>query len=873
MPLPRKIKRISKRRSRDPRGGKPEQSMSARASTKQKQTIGIILEGVENEFQSNNFKGAESAALQRNVRLICLSGACIRSESNPGLRQQKALLLKIVHSNVFDGLLIPNYLGSSSTTRQFRAFLSSLSPIPFVMLGRFDPAISSVDLDNVAGINSIMHHLVRTHGLRRFGFVQGSHQNPDAQQRYSSFLKCVQRWSLEVDDRWVFDGNFESYRVFDEVRERTRRFSPPQALVCANDNSALAAAKAFGEAGIEVPFDVAVTGFDGNMVSREAVPSITTVVQPWNRICLRALDMLLDQLSGHTGARFVKVKPSLLIQESCGCFSGHAGEKLLQAWSPSASNRMENSLRKGGMAQLERAFRAACAPSLPARERAPMQIAVTGFLTSLLSGSSPGAEGDIIAGFHRILTILHRAHVPLSGCHHALSLCDKWGNSSKGNRIKASILRQRILVCSQHLSGIQIRYHSSQNVNQFTSSYVISTLGSRFGGQSLADLSRELKATMPWIPLSACTIAAFDESALSRQRATVLYSNHEEFERKFNKPIKAISLLKAYLARYKSETSLIFDLLRSGYDPMGFQILTCPHDLLDLVTNQRHVIGQALKSILLVSQLARQTKELFDANTQLVRLRAEEERYLTAIKHELDLARKIQADFLPKDLPHFSGWEMAASFEPAEEVAGDFYDIFMLPDNRAGIVIADVSGKSVSAAIFMALVRSLLRILSDQALDDPLRVVGPINDYILRNHNRAGALMFVTLFFGVIDTTTGKLRYVNAGHPAPVIADGGHIRILEERSGPAVGINPSASYKVHETILAPGELLFAYTDGVTEAQNTQGMLLGKDKLFTAIDSSLMTPQTLIDSVRRVISEHRNGNRRSDDITMVALKRI
>jgi sigma-B regulation protein RsbU (phosphoserine phosphatase) len=272
-------------------------------------------------------------------------------------------------------------------------------------------------------------------------------------------------------------------------------------------------------------------------------------------------------------------------------------------------------------------------------------------------------------------------------------------------------------------------------------------------------------------------------------------------------------------------------------------------------------------------QLARKAKDLFQANTQLVRLQAEEQKYLTAIRHELDLARKIQADFLPKDLPRFPGWDIAASFEPAEEVAGDFYDVFRLPEGRVGLVIADVSGKSVSAAIFMALVRSLLRVLSDQALDDPLRVIGPINDYIIRNHNRADTIMFVTLFFGVIDMSTGRLRYVNAGHPAPVIAGEGDIRILKERSGPAIGINPSANYEVHETALAQGEMLFAYTDGVTEAQNPQGLLLGKDKLFNVVDSKLIMPQTLIDSVRKTLLEHRKGQHRSDDITMVAMKRI
>jgi sigma-B regulation protein RsbU (phosphoserine phosphatase) len=173
----------------------------------------------------------------------------------------------------------------------------------------------------------------------------------------------------------------------------------------------------------------------------------------------------------------------------------------------------------------------------------------------------------------------------------------------------------------------------------------------------------------------------------------------------------------------------------------------------------------------------------------------------------------------------------------------------------------------------MALVRSLLRVLADQALDDPLQVIGPINDYILRNHNRSGANMFVTLFFGVLDAATGKFRYVNAGHPAPLVANGTSLRFLKERSGPAIGLTSPVNYVVHETILDQGELMFAYTDGVTEAMNTQGMLMGKDKLFSVVDSTLMTPKTLIEAVQKAVAEHRKECRNSDDVTMVAMKRI
>jgi hypothetical protein len=190
-----------------------------------------------------------------------------------------------------------------------------------------------------------------------------------------------------------------------------------------------------------------------------------------------------------------------------------------------------------------------------------------------------------------------------------------------------------------------------------------------------------------------------------------------------------------------------------------------------------------------------------------------------------------------------------------------------------GIDVADVCGKSVGAAIFMALVRSLIRALGEQGAYDPQTTVSHVNEYIMKNHHQSVPYMYATLFYGMLDTDGGTLEYVNAGHLPPVVVHNTRIKGLLERSGPAVGIQRDARYDTRCVTLDEGDMVFAYTDGVTEAHGTSGVLLGRETLYEVLKASLMTPRSLIDTVEQTVVAHRSGEAVSDDITMVAFKRI
>jgi serine phosphatase RsbU (regulator of sigma subunit) len=261
---------------------------------------------------------------------------------------------------------------------------------------------------------------------------------------------------------------------------------------------------------------------------------------------------------------------------------------------------------------------------------------------------------------------------------------------------------------------------------------------------------------------------------------------------------------------------------------------------------------------------------------------------IKTLEHELEIGRQIQAGFLPESLPAIPGWQIAAYFEAAREVAGDFYDAFYLNRfNRTALIIGDVCDKGVGAALFMTLFRSLLRASanSDQyvdldeapfsqgkdqpAADHLLRSVKLTNNYVANTHGHTS--MFASLFFGLLNPDTGTLTYVNCGHESPVILNSGKVKSVLDVTGPVVGIFPHANFRVEEIQLEPGDTLFTYTDGVSEAMNPAGEQFGNDRLCALLTVSESDADTLVDRINSGLRDFAANASQSDDITMLAVK--
>lgn len=265
------------------------------------------------------------------------------------------------------------------------------------------------------------------------------------------------------------------------------------------------------------------------------------------------------------------------------------------------------------------------------------------------------------------------------------------------------------------------------------------------------------------------------------------------------------------------------------------------------------------------------------------RLWEQEKLYRKTLEREFEIGREIQAGFLPEILPQLEGWEIAAMLKSAREVTGDFYDVFKLTDGKIGLVIADVCDKGLGAALFMTLFRSLLRAVSNidfftnaqyaNTMSPALRLTNAVsltNNYIAETHGKTS--MFCTIFFGLLDTQSGVLTYINAGHLPPIIIGQSGIKKTLKVSGPMVGLETGANFVVREATFEQGDIFFAYTDGLTDTVNPDGEYITNAELVPLLTSG-GNLSSLLEKIQGHIKDYSTGAKQFDDITMLAVRRL
>jgi len=293
------------------------------------------------------------------------------------------------------------------------------------------------------------------------------------------------------------------------------------------------------------------------------------------------------------------------------------------------------------------------------------------------------------------------------------------------------------------------------------------------------------------------------------------------------------------------------DNIRTAMNRGAFDFITKPIDFSDLEITIEKTAGEILK-----------LKEGQEATKRLL-----------AVGHELEVAARIQESILPKTFPPFPNrpeFEIYAAMTPAKQVGGDFYDFFFIDDHHLAFVVGDVSGKGVPAALFMAVCRTLIKAtaLHEHAPDACLNHV----NRLLHADNASD--LFVTVFYGVLDTRNGEVAYCNAGHNTPywIPCNQGGPTALENQGGIVLGVMDGVDYRRNTLTLEPGECLFLYTDGVTEAMNQDNALFCDHRLVERLTMSGEAPlNEMADCVVEGIRAFTENHPQHDDITMLAVR--
>ncbi|KQM78943.1 PP2C family protein-serine/threonine phosphatase [Xylophilus sp. Leaf220] len=264
-----------------------------------------------------------------------------------------------------------------------------------------------------------------------------------------------------------------------------------------------------------------------------------------------------------------------------------------------------------------------------------------------------------------------------------------------------------------------------------------------------------------------------------------------------------------------------------------------------LVTNQQNQLLKLLRDL----QAAMETQAMF-----------------ASLQQELEIARQMQLSILPRSAPDAPGVEVRATMVPAKEIGGDFYDYFMVDHEHLAVVVADVSGKGVPAAFFMAISRTLLKSHA-LFLRRPGAAIEALNNQLCAENEQ---MMFVTVFFSLLHLPTGRLTYVNAGHNPPVRIAGHEARYFPSGQNMALAVLEDQTFTEGETMLAVGETIVFYTDGVTEATNAAGDLLGEAALLALLGRSGAGHTGLPQQVLQAVHAFEDGVPQSDDVTVVSL---
>ena len=292
------------------------------------------------------------------------------------------------------------------------------------------------------------------------------------------------------------------------------------------------------------------------------------------------------------------------------------------------------------------------------------------------------------------------------------------------------------------------------------------------------------------------------------------------------------------------------DNIRIAMNRGAFDFLTKPIDFNDLETT----IAKTLLQLSVLRQAAKDHEQLL------------------SVRNDLNTAARIQQSILPQTFPPFpdrTEFDIFAQMTPAKEVGGDFYDFFFIDHDRLAFVIGDVSGKGVPAAIFMAVSRTLLKAIATQVVN-PGESLRRINSMLIPE---SSGRMFVTIFYGVLNTRTGEVQFSFGGHNPPYIKRvEGAVERLNQEAGFLLGMVDDMEYDVHKIVLRPGDTILLYTDGVTETMNGKNELFEESRLEDALRRLNGAPlKEMLAGINADLTQFAAGAQQADDVTMLALQ--
>lgn len=846
----------------------------------QQPTIGILIESLSGSYQTGVWPGIVEVAEKNGINLICFTGGALSKSPTDPWEFQRNVLYDIAEKVDLDGILISGTLCSYVSDDEIQEFVHRFTKIPVVTLLPLSDDIPSVSVNNRKGMEELVQHLVKDHDYKSFAFVNGPEGNPEAEERLHLVTEYLSGCGIIMQETDIAPGSFTRESGAEAVSRfydaKTGSF-PYDVLICADDETAFGAIDALRNLEICVPEDIAVVGFDDESESTYITPPVTTVQQPLKELGVSALETLLELIAGKEVPHKQELNARLIIRQSCGCFEHSVKKtKIKKALIEAVSAHKE--LHASAMISY------VTKRLMKSIEIFPFDLPqMTEMVECFCADVNTREDKRFLQSIDRIarMKIFHGSN--LIKWNKFLSVL--WDYSLGHLDRETFAFADALLHMGRIIRGdLVLRAQGYRRIQANREYNFIHEIGEVISNTpDKDDLLEVISAELPDLGLSTFYVVFYKQDAEPADKGLLVLSMDQgkvglitgiqqlEFSMSELLPKDVISshgrhtVVAEPLYFHNEQFGIIYFLVdKYDYDTNLFEVLGT-------------YISNALHSAFLLEKVQDQADTLREQNYELEQLREKEHAYLEAIKSELELGRKIQMSFLPEEIFQPKEYSVSVAFQPAREVSGDFYDVFQLDDDRVAFIVADVSGKDVSAALFMSLVKTLLRVYGESAFKEgksPLDAVKVVNEYVLKHHQQPrGRCMFATLFYAILTPSSGELHYVNAGHnPAQIVTTEGVVQTLAP-TAPAIGLASGFEFPEASTDLNENELFFIFTDGVTEAQNEEGDFFGQERLDTILlDAVTCNADAVVDQVQTALNSFTKGCDPFDDITMMAVKR-
>ncbi|HVJ16337.1 MAG TPA: substrate-binding domain-containing protein, partial [Polyangiaceae bacterium] len=674
--------------------------------------IGLFVDSVHNPYSNELISAFEVEAERRELQLLCFVGGILVDR---GVERMHNMAFELASPAALDAICCCSL---AATSEQQLEFLSAFEPLPMCGIAVDVPGGALVNVDNATGVKEAVRHLHLVHGRVRLACLTGPLFNIDARERLDAYRAVLEELWLEYDPRLVVESDYNERAGHEAMNELMHgRGIVPDGLIAGNDFAAYGALQAALLAGMQVPRDLSIIGFDDSEVAKSSTPSLATIRQPYFEQASAVLDMLCARIQGRAAPHQVRVPTHFIRRRSCGCMSEGAPSEAPPAFEPAEGSFVHSfaTRRPSFLSELRHA-------ETTSRMLGPEQW-TSEFVDELMLVLEGKNDGELLARFEDVLMrtiavggdllVWHRA---TTGLRRRLLPCVM---NSPALWLRLENLWQRLHVLitdsvEREQRNLRLLAERSAGVLTDASESLITSF-------NVDTLPRALADRLPSLDIPSAYVAVYDDAERPKttSRLIVAYENGRLCELPSDGlPFPTLELLPERF-RHGERRSLLVQALFFEQRQIGFV-------LFELGAKRRLVCELLRELISAALQGARLVKRVADAAAQ--QEKAEKER----LEQELSIASRIQTSILPRDLD-VAGLSIAAMMIPASEVGGDYYDVLSV-DGGCWIGIGDVAGHGLRPGLVMMMLQSVVAAIGRHTPNaSPSELLGVVNAVLYDN--------------------------------------------------------------------------------------------------------------------------------------------